>query len=522
MTFDMSREEMIINNVLGKESSQIIVEGDIIVPDVKADIDFILLVSGEPEISEEKIGDNRINFKGELFLSIIYQAKRTDKLIHSMNSALPFEDFIYMESLDKDANANVKIEMSHIEYKLINDRKINIKAIITIKADAKLQEKKEIIKEINEEDIETLNGKIMITDIVDNAKDRFMIKEDVILPSNKPNISDIISYDMQIGDKEIKVLDGRILVKGVLNVTVIYTGVDDNSIIETVETEIPFNGYIESKNANENMFAISDLKIEDKNIRVLPDDDGEDRNLEVEAAILADIKVMNPEEISVIEDAYSLDKPLDITKESITYPHHIGRNSAKSSIKETITIDGTYPDMLQIEHIWGNVELGDIEVTDDKVVAEGVVHLEVMYLAENDNSPVSVVPVDIPFVQEIEVKGAKSYMEVDVVAQIDNISFSMLSNREVEIRVTLGFEVYVFENINGEIISNIEFSDDTEKVVPIASVAIYVVQNGDSLWKIAKKYNTTIEDILLLNDIENPDKIYPGQKLLVLKKVITK
>ena len=52
----------------------------------------------------------------------------------------------------------------------------------------------------------------------------------------------------------------------------------------------------------------------------------------------------------------------------------------------------------------------------------------------------------------------------------------------------------------------------------IVTIIIYVVQPGDTIWNIAKKYNTTGDDIVAINEIENPDKIYPGQKILVLKK----
>ncbi|MBR1736012.1 MAG: LysM peptidoglycan-binding domain-containing protein, partial [Firmicutes bacterium] len=48
---------------------------------------------------------------------------------------------------------------------------------------------------------------------------------------------------------------------------------------------------------------------------------------------------------------------------------------------------------------------------------------------------------------------------------------------------------------------------------------IYIVQKGDTLWKLAKKFNTSVEDIARINDIENPDLIYPEQKLLILKRV---
>lgn len=43
----------------------------------------------------------------------------------------------------------------------------------------------------------------------------------------------------------------------------------------------------------------------------------------------------------------------------------------------------------------------------------------------------------------------------------------------------------------------------------------YVVQQGQELGLIAKDYNVSIADIMALNDISNPDIIYPGQELLI-------
>lgn len=39
----------------------------------------------------------------------------------------------------------------------------------------------------------------------------------------------------------------------------------------------------------------------------------------------------------------------------------------------------------------------------------------------------------------------------------------------------------------------------------------YEIRPGDSLFSIARKYNTTLEEILSLNDIENPNDIYAGE-----------
>ena len=44
---------------------------------------------------------------------------------------------------------------------------------------------------------------------------------------------------------------------------------------------------------------------------------------------------------------------------------------------------------------------------------------------------------------------------------------------------------------------------------------LYVVEAGDSLWKIAQKFGTTVEKIVACNEIANPRLIRPGQEILI-------
>ena len=41
----------------------------------------------------------------------------------------------------------------------------------------------------------------------------------------------------------------------------------------------------------------------------------------------------------------------------------------------------------------------------------------------------------------------------------------------------------------------------------------YTVKSGDSLWKIAVKYEVGVSEIIGANNFKNPDLIYPGQKV---------
>lgn len=44
---------------------------------------------------------------------------------------------------------------------------------------------------------------------------------------------------------------------------------------------------------------------------------------------------------------------------------------------------------------------------------------------------------------------------------------------------------------------------------------IYVTRPGDTLWTIAQRFGTTVENIVKNNSIINPDIIYPGTRLYI-------
>lgn len=52
---------------------------------------------------------------------------------------------------------------------------------------------------------------------------------------------------------------------------------------------------------------------------------------------------------------------------------------------------------------------------------------------------------------------------------------------------------------------------------PIESF-IYIVKRGDTLYKIARAYETTVANIVRENGIRNPNLIYPGQQLVIRAK----
>lgn len=521
MSWELEKKKITLDQQVGKESSQILLEGDVIVPDSKPDIEQILRCSGIVQLQEAKGNEDRVNFSGELLLSILYQGKKSSKPISGMEASLPIEDIIHIDGIDQNADITLSAVLNHLDCKLLNDRKINIKAVITVTAEASSSYTGEMIEAINDmPTLQTKKGTMNINSTVENKKDRFIVKEELAIPNNKPNIGEILQTTISIVEKDIRPMDGRVLIRGNLKLCTLYVGDTDDSILEVVEHEIPFSGYIDGNEITNKMLVQADLQIENKEIQPMTDEDGEDRILNTEITIGTSIKVTDSQEMELIEDAYYPGKPLSIQKETIRYPNIIGTSKNQFAVKETLILQDNAIPIMQIETAWANVTIDDVIPSQDKIEIQGVVRFEVLYIGESDSSPVAIVTENVPFSQEIEVKESHENADVHVTTSVESVTSNMLSNNEIEVRATLSVDAIVTEEKEGEIITEIDF-DETADVSDrsFASAVIYVVQREDSLWSIAKQYNTTIDDILLLNDIENPELIYPGQKLLILKKI---
>lgn len=91
----------------------------------------------------------------------------------------------------------------------------------------------------------------------------------------------------------------------------------------------------------------------------------------------------------------------------------------------------------------------------------------------------------------------------------------------------IGFQytdVGVVEGVQGNVDKDRFTNDillDTQEVIPKPDIPdnsnnlYYIVKRGDTLSHIALWYNTTVEELVRLNNIQNPNLIYVGQKILI-------
>ena len=149
-----------------------------------------------------------------------------------------------------------------------------------------------------------------------------------------------------------------------------------------------------------------------------------------------------------------------------------------------------------------------------KIALEGEMEVNLIY---TDISTIGVnsKTITIPFTQTIE--GVENNCNTSTKIEVGTQEFINQSGT-LDANVDLNFETLTYRNVEIPAINNI--TEETEDDLEDYSVIIYVVKDGDTLWKIAKKYGSTVDDIVRVNGIENPDKINIGEKIYIPKYVL--
>lgn len=87
----------------------------------------------------------------------------------------------------------------------------------------------------------------------------------------------------------------------------------------------------------------------------------------------------------------------------------------------------------------------------------------------------------------------------------------------IQINIDLNISTKMFKTIELNIIEDLEEKELEDKEE--YSIIVYFVKAGDTLWNIAKKFRSTVENIKQINNIEDEDKLAINQQLFIPRYV---
>ncbi len=514
------KERISIDRYPEEQKAQALMEGDIVISDVKPDMSEIIKYGVRGFITDSDCSGDKISFKGKIKVSVIYRPKGEGQKTEYMRTELAVNDYVSVEGCEKDNILFKGMNITDSMISVVNDRKLKYRISIDLCYVNLESENTDMVKDVKDiPSDQIIRDEFVMSKNVCSGTEGFRLTEEFNVPADREEIDEICDVELWVQSPEIKLSGSRLALSGDLALRILYKPIDTEEL-NIIENEIPINGSFEVQNSDKNAVCDMRINILDDNITIKENDDGEARTIECEVDMQAVYRILSAINNTYTDDLYATDKETLLEREEVVYPLVICRNKNQFPVKETVELDAGEPSILKVLGIYCTPICDNVEKYEDKAVLEGVVDTKILYIAKDDDKPVCCHETMLPYRQTVELKGLdpSAGQIVDIDMDIEHISWSTLDSNEIEIKPIICVNAMVTCINNVSLISGIEFRELPENYGDnFSSMTLYVVKKGDTLWKIAKKYNSSVCAIAEINGIENPDIIYPGDKLLIVK-----
>ena len=512
MQIDFKNETMPISELKWNRSVTLMAEGDVIVPDIKPDIHEILLSEAHPVITTQNISGGKLNLLGIATVHIVYLPE-PDGLPKSIETRFDFQESLELPDNDP-MEISVNASLEHIEFSLINSRKLNIKTAISVNAQGYKKQVLTLLTDVHPDSPLKIRKKHLSTfRIVADTKRDILMTESLEVPSAKPDIDEIIRLSVKPRKGECKIGSGNILLKGSLLIDTLYCGLDAEAGVQHMEHELAFSELQDVEELDEDCLCNVTYEVKNVYYTVKEDANGEDRIIALDVILQARITASKTQSSEMIDDCYSIVGVAQPLMQTMPLDELLSEGISHKSIKEILTVPDGVPAAGAVYNLQCKPKITEVSIADEAITIQGKLAAFVLYGCVDSDKPMYSLIREFDFTHTVPVEGITDSAHCECGVTEQGVSFTLNAASEIELRCVLEFYVRAVDRKEITLLTGCDIEEDN---IPTdsPSMVIYFVQKGDTLWDIAKHYKTDCDRLTTLNKLENAP-IFPGQKILI-------
>lgn len=495
---------------------QFLLDDDYNVPDTKNDVRRIIASEGRVKIEDVKLVESYVRVTGKLYFQILYVTEGMEPSLSSLNGKLPFEEMVYVSDAadGKFSVGNTRVDFTAT---MIHSRKLSMKAVVELELYPGRVLSEEITTGV-EASVSLYKKKrtLELLKLHTMKRDTYRIKEELTLPGTKEMVGNVLWTDISNRKLDTRLENDTLLLSGELLAFCFYESPDGK--LDWIEQVLPYEGRVECYGVNPSMYHHMNTSLEDVNVDIRMDEDGEMRILGIEGTLEMNIVVYEEEREEILEDVYSLERKCMLETEESCYEELLLQNNSKCKVAERLSIPELKDNILQICHSSATIQVEHTEMEEEGIRIEGVMHINFLYVKSNDNIPFDTWQGMIPFSHLIECRQAHQDIRYDIACTLEQLNVASLGGDSVEIKAIIAFNSFIRKTVCMEGITNLAVEKiPEEEMTNRPGIVGYVVKEGDELWALAKRFYTTVEGIQEVNELKD-EKIKPGDKLLIFKE----
>lgn len=534
MTGNVITSSLNVMDIKDKAKARIYIEEDLLVPDIKPDLSEILSMDGKIKLAERemKLGQNgaeTIKIMGDLIVQTLYipESGLDKEPMISIESRVPFKSD-YNVGAAPNSQILILPEIESLEYTRINERKFKIKATVILFSKEYQDMQVNIFEGIKDEEVQMLKEKINVTNVAIKVTEDIEVREELTIKDSQPFIGKILKYDVNLIENHKQILKEKAVINGSLYCNILYLGCPDEVHPEPepalYQGKVDFTHFIKL-NLHEDECEMpaggkASFYLKSFSLTVKENEEEFQNTFIIEADIDTTVEAYRNVEKEVVTDIYHSRKDTNYDTEELCLRTLAGGGASEQTIREIVTIPEKYGTMDKVSFISACLKENTCTIDEGRIIIEGFLFAKIICMPFQEQSNPFSFDHQIPFRSVMDIPGISANMNSENTLTLKDIWFDKINDKQIELNAGIAIGASTSYEEKYKIVKNVSFIEGNESKNSMPALVLYVTKSGDNIWKIAKKFRTTIDAIKRLNELDYATKLTPGTKLLIEKTVV--
>lgn len=471
-----------------------------IVPDACPDILRLVDTQGKILLKSKTALDGRVTLTGTARLTVLYLPD-SGTGPRSLEVNIPFSISTEEKNVRNGCFVTAMPRVAGAETRTINPRKIMTRVEIAVCLKVFTASTIAPCSGISATDgtVEQLTEMHQLYCVSALQEKQVSFEDDLNIPAGRPAAEELLSSRVELTCSDSKIIGNKLIFKGEAAVQLIYRPV--NGGLDAADFTLPFSQITEVAGVGEDGACRIEMSLIAADFML----GGDGRTVSVSLSMLAQAVVREMRSAELLADAYSTccqmraeRVPFDY---SVCQTEGIGRQMVREIIETGLQIKSIVDSYCTIGRTVQNREVDEMRLIAQTIVTAVCMTEDGEYCAVSRSFDVSCC---------IE-------MPEECTCQFSCYCGNLIATPTadgVEVRFALEFPYLGLKNTRASVVRDVSMLDAADEGSgQKPSIVLRVLQDGERLWDVAKRYGTTIGDIVKANELESEQ---PGCGTLLL------
>jgi hypothetical protein len=482
-----------------------------IVPDYCPDIARIIDTEGTVFLHSRELRDGRAEVAGTVRVTVLYTPEGEGG-IRALDFTIPFSGETDGRAMTDCVCLQAETETEFLETRMLNPRKVftHCKLVTRLtgyrKAPLCCCTDAEAAPELCLEKRQETQNTTLVTRITE--KD-FTFTDEIDLSPGKEGASEVLLSRTAAEVTETKIVGNKLILKGLFRVSLLCRTAAGQC--RAAGGELPFSQIMEVEGAEENESVSVGLQFTGSDIQIGGAGEQDGRQISVTLYVHAMALLRRQQTVTLLSDLYSTAYDVDYEVQPVQLTDYADTVTRRQTVREVLEIGVVAESVLAISVTCGSVSA--LREGGSSTTLRGVAVIRVLYTDEGGVPLMAERRVDVSCQLELP-----EDCRVAARACCPEEAQGSIGDRGIEVRFPVEFQAQVSTRKKKLCLSGAKLNNDAPKDLSKApSLVLRSLGREETLWMLAKGYNTTMADILAANGLESEGDI-PREKLLLIPK----